>query len=1740
MTADGPDTATVVEVVQTLDAEHPPVLEVAEALADARELPIATAQTAVYDAIDAGVLEEAGEGVRGLRVAEDPREQPAAPDCGDETPTPDTSETTTRDGDVSEYRRIYLDAAERAGRETWEFVEEEALRAALVDAGFPQLLERGDLFGISGWRVVDTSDDGEEPARRWYYPSEHEPRPDEFRRFHELLTQQTPDGYEPFYFRVRKAGKAPATQYGSWKDDDARLSVAEAVDWMNEGGNVGVAGTPDDALVNVDIDDDEATTPDDVPVSLRARSRSRTGWHTWYFDPAGDIPNIPSDEYGEIRTDWQYVVAPGSFVASTREEIPDDATDPGYYTVEDDAPVAAIEYDELPEVFRDVAESTEPADEEEDDNALDDSDSDPRESTGEESAVFDVEATDLVTNKNTSDRFTSIFHDSSTGSNMSVSDEGKLHCWRHGVAHGGLQALAVLSDKTRHGCKELGAAHKRSGAGRNRLKGDWRLVWAAWHEAKDRGHIPDDDPIPYVALRGLAVEEGVVDRDELVVREADTGDVVENPETHDGSTYKSFPPGAYADALEHVRDEHGVDPGREVPEPSDTAGDPDTEGDHRVDPVDAEAVFEPRHAWEAAQRVEADDLDEPLPEFADAPDIVRAVALAEDHADDLTEASTLDAAAYFDLYNRARTEYGAPLPVYVDATRTVDDLEATRAAVENLKAWHILEEVESEITVEDPAGDAIAKLNPTWEDSDSGERIVAFASGLFWCAAHDQVIDPLRLVALEAGVIDDETARLDGGDYLDVYELARTEYDAPLPAVSWLDSELTPDPEHAAVLPPAEELVGEFTTDRDGLGAARDGVEDLYLDLARDTDADAVLSAEPNTGKSTAAVKSASKEPTLLLAPRRTLQKEYVETANDPDVVGDSPPETYTLPVFAEPWEGVSREAAEQGVAAVREDPDGFDLLKDGAALREAVEERLGPDEPLEATDPGADTVVLDRATDDTAAGEYGPEWALRASTAHALGLRPQTIHQRDEELFGEPLPCNHDHDHGDGDRGEHEEERAACSYTEAYEYVTDPERPIDLLIGSRVHAKVESAKTYHYTEDDQPRKQPRAVAIDEDVVGDYTTEWDDDARHVATWLAAALTDTVEDGHDLARQADRLRDGWVFDWLREQGDEHLPDLERRATIADALVTVARASDRSPAAERAREVVLRESTVDTETAVAVLEELLDTPRRDLGEYTIQALRRLDEDGALQDALDDVHTDGPLGAFTTPDLDPGEAFVEAAQRPFNLLADAPQDDPEDYLEHLDAATATLRDLVAGGADGTRELVVRARDGYAHPDAYLLLGGAIGGDKDPLRAHSGGVAGRDEPTRANRVCLGDAKIVYDRNGDGAVVIDPPAFTGGGGDCSVVGLDATPRPSLWEQFAGLDAEVVSPFDGLEERREFVEETRNLQVVQTEHRAVNTYSGDPTGKSFDKDRELVEKVSEKFGGHQLRRDSLTTTGSPAVVSTKTLVGEGGYLRDELEDDAADFAHYWDIAGRNDLGKHKLAVLLGAPHPGDQAIEQAALLAGEEIDPEGHGTEKDYNSEVANAMLAHAWQDQVTQAVHRFGRDKDGAVVFVHSAAVDEERLPVVANGGVTTAWSDAGKAVRDEILPYLRAGAEFTVDDVVEAVEYGRRAVQQKLAEFERLGYVDRLVGGPGRANVFNAVADPGENGHVELEGVDASPGVTGEENERARNGTQYTSPFGLAEDSPGSDPPIPPERPTLPPPTAAEPVISRGDPPR
>lgn len=378
-----------------------------------------------------------------------------------------------------------------------------------------------------------------------------EPDPEELITFVKLLKKNAPEDYDPWFFRVEAGGKAPDTSYGSWKDEDARLSGYEAVQWMQDGGNVGIAGTHDDRLVNVDIDDEDETTPSDMKPTLMARSRSRTGVHAWYFESEpGDIPNIPTDDAGEIRANWQYVVAPGSYVETDPEEVPEEhRKTAGYYTIERENPVADITLEELPEVFREKHQRDAQNDAEPE---LDGDAPTPTRSDGG-SALFQIEAKDVIQKErgsvDTGDRWTSLFHGSDTGANMSLSDEGLLQCWRHEVAHNGLQALTVLSDHPGT-CEQVGTPHRHSGAGESIIHRGDEHIWTAWKYAKEQGYIPRDDPVPYRALLYIA-------------RSHDLCPISEIPDEYDPENGQRLPAAAYDPALSIIENNYDLESGRE-------------------------------------------------------------------------------------------------------------------------------------------------------------------------------------------------------------------------------------------------------------------------------------------------------------------------------------------------------------------------------------------------------------------------------------------------------------------------------------------------------------------------------------------------------------------------------------------------------------------------------------------------------------------------------------------------------------------------------------------------------------------------------------------------------------------------------------------------------------------------------------------------------------------------------------------------------------------------------------------------------------------------------------------------------------------------------------------------------------------------------------------------------------------------------------------------------------------------
>ncbi|MBB6647978.1 FaeA/PapI family transcriptional regulator [Halobellus ruber] len=1144
------------------------------------------------------------------------------------------------------------------------------------------------------------------------------------------------------------------------------------------------------------------------------------------------------------------------------------------------------------------------------------------------------------------------------------------------------------------------------------------------------------------------------------------------------------------EAVDHLR-ELGFD----IPELED---DKEAE-EYDDDPREVSATVDAHRAWEAAGRVTPADVEDdrlaPADEDAFAcpacgseVDAVRAVAVLEGLADGC--GGSLGADTYPEAYALARTEYGAPLPRYYTTADAIAEWEAVLDVIGEVGFDHLDEDAiatETTATGDAVGGDAVRAMNPAWRLSESGGSVLVFDSGVVWDADTERVLDVLRFVALDSGLLADATEPLEGEAFTEAYRRARTEYGAPLPR--WepaLDGarDLTPQ------LPPAEELLDAREVDGvgvDALEAAREEVEALIREAASDADTPTVVTALPALGKTTGTIKAARDRPLSYLAPRKELQEQGLDKAAEWGV------DAFVLPVFA--GERVRDEVLDAAEAYVREH-DKTPLRERWSLLEAAVD---GADEDVDPTDifveddeEDREEVDLNRATCPTRDGEHGVAWALAFAAARKLGYTPRQIHTLARGLFGAEPPCEHDHGEGADSGG--------CPYSEAWEEAADAEDPYDLLIGSYTHAHVPSVRTAYDTGPDGDRERhARTVVLDEFVGEAYAHGFDDHADDHARWLASALRADVDDRRDMY-EADLFGDEWVRAWLNGEG-------ETVDSVDDALATMGRLGDLFDAREGA-------ATVLDEVDPDLLDTFgLETPLRELvGDGRPAAVA-----GDLAAALGAVDRHHPAAgvaewaseAVAEPleratrggDATPTVEALDLEELPAaGDLADLVAGAVEAVAEGADGAEGRLRAAVKalrGGREGCEVLAAWADDGYAHPDAHHLLEAIATptGEDAPENATRVGTSAwafDDEATEGTTVDVVEtgerATVVLDRNGHGARLHNPPARTHAGGEeTPLVGLDATGRAELWRVALGEPVETADIHDTPAERAAFLEDALDLRVLRASDRP-RYYSGDPGTKDTDGDAALLQAIAEEYAGidaPRQRGDAPEAVGRPAAITSKG-------VREVLENDArlddavAAWEHFGNLAGANDLGAHRLGAVLGCQHYGDDAIERFAALDAEAVDVSrdgARGGELSYDSDLGDAYLQHMTEDQVMQAILRFARGDSGATVVARTGALRED-LPVVGEAQVVETYSDTATEIA---RAYRRLGRRFTVADVADAVDVSRRQVRRVLAELAEAGYLQRVSAGEGVATVYGPGDQPGA-GEVDLprreDAVDATAG--------------------------------------------------------
>jgi len=353
--------------------------------------------------------------------------------------------------------------------------------------------------------------------------------PSEFKRFHEALTNDQPE-YLPFYFALVKNDKKPVDREdpilrGSWKA--RKLTFSKAASLMQEGYNIGIAATNTDRLCIVDVDDRGLVG--EIKPTLKIRSRKRTGEHNFYFTddkPASSNSRsakciITTDDAGEVRSNWGYVVCAGSFVPCGKKEIDEipkeDLANAGKYTIRHERKVSEITFDELPEVyknevFKKEAEEAEKQAKEHSEEA--EKENEKREGNNK-SALWTLTIHDVTGKRDDPGKTFPMFPnfhptDSKTGGNGSVA-RGVLTCWRHTLCHNALTYLAVDSGLST--CNSAGYGH---GGGSSSVDfKDPSTIYTLWKYAKDKGYLPKDDPIPTLAMIHLALENDFCEKKDI-------------------------------------------------------------------------------------------------------------------------------------------------------------------------------------------------------------------------------------------------------------------------------------------------------------------------------------------------------------------------------------------------------------------------------------------------------------------------------------------------------------------------------------------------------------------------------------------------------------------------------------------------------------------------------------------------------------------------------------------------------------------------------------------------------------------------------------------------------------------------------------------------------------------------------------------------------------------------------------------------------------------------------------------------------------------------------------------------------------------------------------------------------------------------------------------------------------------------------------------------------------------------
>jgi len=347
----------------------------------------------------------------------------------------------------------------------------------------------------------------------------------QFEAFNKALMGGMPESYKPHYFVCNKEGKDPApfeinkvslqkektvccNEYWisvtkktgrkskksnecpacnsnsySWKQKSARLTYEEAISYIRKGFNIGLGAMKYseedfDPLVIVDIDNENVLS-ELKSDTLTDISRKRVGKHLYF--KTSDVKHKTNYAFGigEIRSQNEYVLVPGSYVPFSEEDIDKQIKEGailetsrdhilndyyrGFYTLDRAIPTQEFSFNLLPQSFQDLINK--PAASASNINAEKPAFT-PKKITSNDlgyvnpetgeidgfSSLSELEQINLIPINNLvgdieSSRTGHPLHSSDTDANWTILEDNLGCCFRHNVTLSPLQLLGLLMKK---------------------------------------------------------------------------------------------------------------------------------------------------------------------------------------------------------------------------------------------------------------------------------------------------------------------------------------------------------------------------------------------------------------------------------------------------------------------------------------------------------------------------------------------------------------------------------------------------------------------------------------------------------------------------------------------------------------------------------------------------------------------------------------------------------------------------------------------------------------------------------------------------------------------------------------------------------------------------------------------------------------------------------------------------------------------------------------------------------------------------------------------------------------------------------------------------------------------------------------------------------------------------------------------------------------------------------------------